>query len=83
MDKMTKACILKTEFDDWLLKSTVFKEKTDEIGSLKDNFLNNDNSFMDKLKQVSDQLVTVNSSIDAHNLKLKNDLKAVVNMDQF
>lgn len=37
MDKMTKACILKTEFDDWLLKSTVFKEKTDEIGSLKDN----------------------------------------------
>lgn len=45
--------------------------------------MNNDHSFMDKLKQVSDQLVTVNSSIDAHNLKLKNDLKAVVNMDQF
>lgn len=38
---------------------------------------------MDKLKQVSEQLNTVNNCIDSHNLKMKNDLKAVVNLEQF
>jgi len=83
MDKMTKACIQKTEFDDWLIKSTVFKEKSDKLESIIESNNNKDNSFFDKLKQVSDQLLTVNQCIDSHNIKMKNDLKSVVNLEQF
>jgi len=83
MDKMTKAFILKTEFDDWLIRSTVFKEKSDKLESIIESNIKKDHSFFDKLKQVSDQLLTVNQSIDSHNLKMKNDLKSVVNLEQF
>lgn len=83
IDCLTKACVQKTELDDLLLKSGLFKNTIERLDICIASNSTKENTYLDKLKLVSDQIASVNTHIDAHNLKIKNDMKAVVNLEQF